>query len=217
MSGEHRRLVSVADRNRGQAHRFTHELERQSNHLTPEQHLETAIGALSDGSEYRPLLDEIPVPIYTTDAEGGVTYWNRACVDFAGREPELGQDRWCVTWKIYTTTGEFVPHDECPMAQAIQQQRVIRDAVAIAERPDGTRVAFRPYPTPLFNPDGSLAGAVNMLIDVTEEQSTVLADQASRCRRLADSVYNRETSGVLSSMAERFDRTAADLRADNDH
>ena len=130
------------------AHRLGTSLSGTSNNLTPEQHLETAIGALSDGSDYRPLLDELPVPIYTTDAAGEVTYWNRACVEFAGREPQLGEDRWCVTWKIYTTTGEFLPHDKCPMAQAIREQRVIRDAVAIAMRPDGSRRAFRPYPDP---------------------------------------------------------------------
>jgi PAS domain S-box-containing protein len=182
----------------------------------PEELLDTALNALSTIPEWRAVLDELPVPIYVTDAQGGVTYWNLACVDFAGREPELGRDRWCVTWKIYTTTGEFLPHDQCPMAQAIRQKRVIRDQVAIAERPDGARVAFLPYPTPLFNDDGSLAGAVNMLIDVTEEQSAALADQASRCRRLAGVTYNRETSTVLARMADGFERTAADLRADND-
>ena len=181
--------------------------------LTPEQHLETAISALSDGSDYRPLLDELPVPIYTTDAAGKVTYWNRACVEFAGREPQLGEDRWCVTWKIYTTTGELLPHDKCPMAQAIKEQRVIRDAVAIAMRPDGSRRAFRPYPTPLFASDGSLNGAVNMLIDVTDEQSDRLHDQAERCRRLAGAIYNRETSKILDDMADGFERTADDLES----
>lgn len=184
--------------------------------MTPEQHLETAIGALSDGSEWRPVLDELPVPIYTTDVDGAVTYWNRACVEFAGREPQLGQDRWCVTWKIYTTTGEFLPHDECPMAEAIRDRRIVRDAIAIAERPDGSRRAFRPYPTPLFNEDSSLRGAVNMLIDVTDEQSEALSAQAGRCRRLAGAIYNRETSAILDSMADRFEHTAAELRADND-
>ena len=183
---------------------------------SPERFLDTALNALCTVIDWRAVLDALPVPIYVTDAEGGVTYWNRACVAFAGREPELGQDRWCVTWKLFTTTGEFLPHDQCPMAQAIRQRRIIRDQVAIAERPDGTRAAFRPYPTPLFNDDGSLRGAVNLLIDVTEEQSEVLAEQASRCRRLAGAVYNRETSGVLSAMADQFARTAAELRADND-
>jgi hypothetical protein len=102
------------------------------------------------------------------------------------------------------------------MAQAIRQKRIIRDEVAIAERPNGTRVAFRPYPTPLFHENGSLAGAVNMLIDVTEEQSGALADQATRCRRLAGVTYNRETSNVLARMADGLERTAAELRADND-
>src|SRR3954452_11483869 len=111
-----------------------------------DQLLDTALNALAAGPGCHGLLDEFPVPIYTTDATGAVTYWNRACVEFAGREPELGQDRWCVTWKIYTTTGEFLPHDQCPMAQAVHEQRIIRDVVAIAARPDGSRRAFRPYP-----------------------------------------------------------------------
>ena len=162
------------------------------------------------------MLDELPVPIYVTDAEGGVTYWNRACVDFAGREPKLGRDRWCVTWKIYTTSGELMPHDECPMAEAIRTRKVVRESIAIALRPDGTRRAFKPYPTPLFDDDGSLRGAVNMLIDVTLEQSEALAGEASRCRRLADVTYHRETSSVLARMADGLDRTAAELRPDND-
>ena len=113
--------------------------------------LDTALGAISSGDGYTKILDALPVPVYLTDADGLVTYWNRSCVDFAGREPRLGQDRWCVTWKIYTTTGEFLPHDECPMADAVRERRPVRNKVAIAMRPDGSRRAFRPYPTPLFD------------------------------------------------------------------
>jgi PAS domain S-box-containing protein len=177
----------------------------------PEAILATALTALSAGADWRKVLDELPAPIYVTDTEGSVTYWNQACIELAGRVPQLGRDRWCVTWKIYTTTGEFMPHAECPMAEAIRQKRVIRDAVAIAERPDGTRIAFRPYPTPLFDDEGALTGAVNMLIDVTEEQSEALHEQAIRCRRLADALYNRENSSILTVMADGFDQTAADL------
>jgi len=182
--------------------------------VNPDQILETAVTALSSGHEWRSVLDELPVPIYTTDAGGSVTYWNQACVEFAGRQPRLGQDRWCVTWKIYTTTGEFMPHDKCPMAEAIQQRRVIRDAVAIAARPDGSRRAFRPYPTPLYDAQGKLTGAVNMLVDVTEEQSGALQEQADRCRRLADALYSRESIAVLETMAHQFERTAAELTSD---
>lgn len=177
----------------------------------PELILNTALDALSMGPECRSMIDELPAPIYTTDTTGAVTYWNRACVDFAGREPELGRDRWCVTWKLYTTTGEPLSHDRCPMADAIKNRRAIRDAIAIAERPDGSRVAFRPYPTPLFNPEGEFIGAVNVLIDVTDEQSQSLHEQADRCRRLAGATYDRETSKVLGDMASSFDKTAHEL------
>jgi PAS domain S-box-containing protein len=180
--------------------------------LNPENYLDTALDALATRPDWRELLDALPVPIYTADTQGAVTYWNRACVELAGREPQLGQDRWCVTWKIYTTAGELLPHDECPMAQAVREQRTIRDTVAIAERPDGSRVAFQAYPTPLFNDDGSLKGAVNMLIDVTDEQSGELHDQAERCRRLAGALYSRESTIVLEQMADQFERSAAKLR-----
>lgn len=174
----------------------------------PDGLLDEALRALSTGSEWRPVLDKLPAPIYTTDVDGAVTYWNRACVDFAGREPQLGRDRWCVTWHLYTMTGEPLPHSECPMAEAIRDQQPVRNAVAIAERPDGSRVAFRAYPTPLFDQAGTMNGAVNMLIDVTDEQSQALHDQAERCRRLAEATYDRETNKVLGEMAAGFETTA---------
>lgn len=180
--------------------------------LKAEDYLDTALGALTGGNRCPSVLDRLPVPIYTTDAAGAVTYWNQACVEFAGREPKLGEDRWCVTWKIYTTSGDRLPHAQCPMAQAIREQRAVRGAVAIAMRPDGTRRAFRPYPTPLYGDDGKLIGAVNMLIDVSAEQAEALADQAQRCRRLAKATYDRRTCGMLAAMADQFDETAAQLK-----
>ena len=177
----------------------------------PEDLIDHALNALATGPEARSMLDQIAVPIYTTDETGAVIYWNRACVEFAGREPQAGQDRWCVTWKLYTTTGEPLSHDKCPMAQTIKERRPIREVIAIAERPDGSRVAFRPYPTPIFDPQGNFTGAVNMLIDVTDEQRSALHEQADHCRRLAQATYDRRTSKILGDMAEGFDRTATEL------
>jgi PAS domain-containing protein len=178
---------------------------------TPEEILDKALNALSSNPDWRGVLDALPAPIYVTDGDGAVTYWNEVCARIAGRVPQLGHDRWCVAWKLYTTTGEFLPHDQCPMARAIRERQVIRDNIVIAERPDGRRVAYRPYPTPLFDDDGALTGAVNMLIDVTDEQSQALQDQAERCRRLAGALYSRESTTVLEGMADGFERTAAEL------
>jgi hypothetical protein len=121
-----------------------------------------------------------------------------------------------VTWQLYTTAGDPLAHEDCPMAQAIRDQRPIRDIIAIAERPDGSRVAFRPYPTPLFDAEGSMTGAINLLVDVTEEQAAALREQAERCRRLAGALYSRDSMTVLEKMAEGFERTAEGLTSRRD-
>lgn len=177
----------------------------------PQQILDTALNALTTEPDWESVLDEIPAPVYTTDAEGSVTYWNLACVEFAGREPVLGKDRWCVTWQLFTMAGDPMSHADCPMAQAIRERRPVRDAIAIAERPDRTRVAFRPYPTPLFDSHGNFTGAVNVLIDVSDQQADALHEQADRCRRLAEATYDRETSKVLGDMADGFENIAQGL------
>jgi PAS domain S-box-containing protein len=180
--------------------------------IAAEALLDTALEAISSGDGYRAILDALPVPIYLTDAHGLVTYWNRACVDFAGREPELGKDRWCVTWQLYTLSGEPLGHEDCPMAVAINERRSIRNEIAIAMRPDGTRRAFTPYPTPLFDGAGNFTGAVNLLIDVSDEQFDMLTDQARRCRRLAGYTHDRQASEVLDHMAEDYEQAAAALQ-----
>ena len=156
-------------------------------------------------------LEALPAPIYVTDAEGVVTHYNSDCVGFAGRRPAIGKDRWCVTWKLYAETGEFMPHETCPMAQAILERRPIRGLSAVAERPDGARVTFTPFPTPLFDEAGELIGAVNMLIDVTEDrQIDELRSQALRCLRLSTAV-DSNTSEALSLMAAEYQAKADDL------
>lgn len=177
----------------------------------PEDLLNTALSAMESGNGYKAVLDRMPVPVYTTDTEGRVTYWNQACIDFAGREPQLGGDRWCVTWQLYTVNGEELPHASCPMAVAVKEQRIVRNEIAIALRPNGSRVAFRPYPTPLFDDSGRMTGAINLLVDISDEQSEVLKEQAARCRRLARSTSDARTSAILQSMAKGYDETAEAL------
>ncbi len=180
-----------------------------------ETFLRAAVTAVQQGGcALHQALDTLPVPVYVTNADGVITYHKRACIAFAGRTPRLGQDQWCVTWKLYTDTGRFLPHDQCPMAVAIQQRRSVRGVEAIAERPDGTRVNFLPYPTPLFGEDGDFIGAVNMFIDVTElRQSRRLREQAVRCRRLAHPTIDQRTVDTLISMAAEYEEKAGAIEA----
>jgi hypothetical protein len=98
------------------------------------------------------------------------------------------------------------------MATAIRERRPVRSEIAIALRPNGSRVAFRPYPTPLFDKAGDLQGAINMLIDISEEQAETLKEQAARCRRLANSTEDLSAREILRSMAAGYDRSAQSLQ-----
>jgi PAS domain S-box-containing protein len=116
--------------------------------------------------------DSFPVAMYVTDENGYITYFNHECVEFAGRQPTTFQDRWCVTWKLYTNDGDFLPHDKCPMAVAIQTKQAVRGITAVAERPDGSRINFLPFPTPVLGEHGELLSAINMLVDITGHTQT---------------------------------------------
>jgi PAS domain-containing protein len=191
-------------------------LEQMKSAATPEEMVGLALAAARNGeTELQAVLATLPAPIYTTDADGWITFYNSACIDFAGRTPSVGADRWCVTWKLFGEDGNFLPHELCPMAVAIKERRAVRGAVAAAERPDGTRVMFTPYPTPLFGEDGEIAGAVNILIDVTDlRQAGALRAQAMRCRRLAQSLTDQQAVDTLLAMAGEYDAKALSLRQD---
>jgi PAS domain S-box-containing protein len=145
----------------------------------------TRVHALSDVSGLsREAIEALPAAIYITDAEGRLTFYNEAAVELWGCRPELGESKFCGSWKLYWPDGTPLPHHECPMAMALHHERPIRGMEAVAERPDGTRIPFIPYPTPLFDASGRLIGAVNLLVDISERKRAE-ANLAERQSQLA--------------------------------
>lgn len=178
-----------------------------------ESMLRTALEAWADSEgALTAVLDELPVATYITNLDGLVSYFNRACLALAGRNPVVEQDRWCITWKLYTLDGVFLPHDASPMALAVRERRAVRGVEALAERPDGSRIRFVPYPTPLLDKSGEMVGAINLLEDVTEQRHVeALRSQASRCRRLARGMVDARTVDTLTGMATDYEAQAASI------
>jgi PAS domain-containing protein len=78
------------------------------------------------GTQLEGLIQALPAAIYTTDAAGRITFYNEAAAELWGCRPELGQSEFCGSWKLYWPDGQPMPHDECPMALALKEQRVVR-------------------------------------------------------------------------------------------
>jgi PAS domain S-box-containing protein len=147
------------------------------------------------------MLDALPTAIYATDAQGRLTYFNPACIQLSGRTPILGTDHWCVTWKLYHPDGKPMPHEDCPMAVAIKEGRPIRGAEAIAERPDGTRIWFMPFPTPLRDDHGKVIGGINMLVDITQRKQSELAQAnlAAIVESSDDAIISKNLDSIITS------------------
>jgi PAS domain S-box-containing protein len=159
--------------------------------------------AVTAEKQFRDLLEALPAAIYTTDASGRITFFNQACIEFAGRSPKIG-DMWCVTWKLLWPDGTPLRHEDCPMAVALKENRAVRNIEAVAERPDGSRICFMPYPTPLRDDSGRLIGAVNMLVDIT------IRKQAEERMMLLTREVDHRSNNLLAVIQAMLRLTRAD-------
>ena len=82
------------------------------------------------------------------------------------------------------------------MAIAVKEDRPVCGIEAVIERPNGTRVHFLSYPTPLHDGSGALVGAVNMLVDISE-------------RKEAEAMQRRLTETLEQRIAERTQEMTA--------
>ncbi len=158
--------------------------------------------------EFREMMDALPAAVYTTDAEGRLTYFNPAAEEFAGRTPQVGIDRWCVSGKLLDADGRFMPLEDCPMATALKEGRVIRGVEAIVERPDGIRRAFTPFPTPIKDHNGRVIGGINMLLDITERKRAEEATGhvAAIVASSDDAIISKDLDGIIKSWNKSAER-----------
>jgi two-component system, chemotaxis family, CheB/CheR fusion protein len=174
-----------------------------------------AIKALQRGNELA-LLNTLPAPIYMTDASGRITFYNAAAIAFWGRRPRLDSDRWCGALRLFSPDGVPMAHADCPMAIALRERRPMDGQEAIAERPDGTRVPFLAYPTPLFDAAGTLTGAINTLIDLTDHKHHERATRwlVSIVESSDDAIVSKDLNGVIATWNKGAERLFGYLAAE---
>src|SRR5690606_32353506 len=117
--------------------------------------------------QYRRLAEMLPVAAYTCDADGTITYFNQRAVELWGREPVLGQEKYCGSLRLYDVDGNPVSLDACHMARALREGRSVRNQEGVIERPDGSRITVLANIDPIREPDGCIVGAINVFGDIT--------------------------------------------------
>jgi PAS domain S-box-containing protein len=121
---------------------------------------------------FRRLLEKLPAGAYACDAAGLITYFNQHAVQLWGRAPKLNDpvDRFCGSFKLFAADGTPITHADCWMALALQTGEEYLAQEILVERPDGSRLTVLAHAAPLHDDAGNLLGAVNILVDITEQK-----------------------------------------------
>ncbi|HEX4440909.1 MAG TPA: PAS domain S-box protein [Thermoanaerobaculia bacterium] len=117
-------------------------------------------------------LSRLPAAAYMCDADGLITYFNSRAAAIWGREPKLNHpdDRFCGSFKLFDADGRPVSHSECWMALALREGRDFNGNAISIERPDGRRVDALAFVNPIFDDQGRVLGALNVVVDITEQR-----------------------------------------------
>jgi PAS domain S-box-containing protein len=152
------------------------------------------------------ILHLLPSAVYVCDASGYITLFNKAAADLWGREPELGKELWCGSYRMYDSNDHLLLPEQSPMALTIRQKRAVTGMEIIIERPDGEKRAVATHPQPIFDDAQNLTGAVNMLVDITHIRQSELALKTSegKLRTLA------------ASLEKEVEKRTADLKSKNE-
>lgn len=150
---------------------------------------------------YRDLIQNLPVAVYTCDKEGYIRLYNEAAVQLWGRRPVIGEDKFTGARKMFYADGEIMLPEELPMARTLHSLKPVKGEEFIIETEGGIRRYIQPNPVPLFNEDGESSGALNVLLDITNQKLTeeALSKLAAIVESSEDAIISKTLEGIVTT------------------
>ena len=158
---------------------------------------------------YRHLLDVMPQSIWASDAQGRITFWNRAGIDYLGHEPGAvtGESLW----------GALHPDDRASVREAFEEGFARKEAferqIRLRRASDGTYRwhLARVVPERGSDGDGADAGAISGWIAT----ATDIDDQKKAEQVLREAIGLREDFLSVASHELRTPLTSLRLEVEN--
>jgi PAS domain S-box-containing protein len=151
----------------------------------------------------RETLEQLPVAAYSCDPDGLITYFNAHAVEIWGRAPRVNdpRDRYCGSFRLYHPDGTPMAHEQCWMAKALREKRPYRNQSVVIERHDGSRVLALAHANPIYDGHGTLVGAANVLLDVSDrmELERVQGHLAAIVDSSDDAIVSKTLEGQITS------------------
>src|SRR6476659_2452 len=160
---------------------------------------------LQEGEQkFQFLAELLPAAVFCTDKDGLITFYNEKAVGLWGRIPRLNDPtemRFCDPWKIYDAAGVPLLHEECPMSKALHEKKGLHNHEIFIELPGGSRINVMLNIDLLYDNEGKLTGAINVLQDIEKDKSTHLDlyRLASIIESADDAIITKNTKGVITS------------------
>lgn len=147
------------------------------------------------------LLEDLPVAVYTCDKHGYITSFNKAAVKLWGKTPEANKDKWYINWQIFNIDGTPLNLEDAPTARVLKYGKAVKQQEILIKRPNGSVSYILSNPKPLFDENGQLTGAVNTLIDITEQKNaeTKQGMLASIIESSEDAIVSKNLDGIITS------------------
>lgn len=157
-------------------------------------------------------LEDLPAAAYVCDRRGVVRHFNGRAVALWGQSPQVNaaDTHFCGAHRLYDSDGTFMPHACSPMADALATGQSPPNCQAIIERPDGTRSNILMNINVLRDAADEVAGAINILQDITDWQPKAFVEQARLALLAAEVsqalVRDHDLSEMLTHCAEAVRR-----------